>query len=225
MSDAQPGKEPRAPVPSIDRVLAWPGALFIMISVSVVVDLAADVERGMSTLHLGTEAFALLLALGGIVATACQLRRAYLANCHLLHDLEGTRADLTRWRMDAEDLLRGLGAAIDRHFAEWGLSSAEREVALLILKGLSYKDVASARNTSERTVRHQAVAIYRKAGVAGRAEMAAFFLEDLLLPPQVGAGHVASATRDGSHAPVISLAPRKERVPLASSGVTAEAES
>jgi hypothetical protein len=44
------------------------------------------------------------------------------------------------------------------------------------------RDIAQARGTSERTVRQQALALYRKAGVAGRAELSAFFLEDLLLP-------------------------------------------
>jgi hypothetical protein len=35
---------------------------------------------------------------------------------------------------------------------------------------------------SERTVRRHAVSVYRKSGLAGRAELLAFFLEDLLLP-------------------------------------------
>jgi len=39
-------------------------------------------------------------------------------------------------------------------------------------------------NTSERTIRDQARAVYRKSGVAGRTELSAFFLEDLLLPLQ-----------------------------------------
>lgn len=50
-------------------------------------------------------------------------------------------------------------------------------------KGLALKDVANLRSTSERTVRQQALAIYRKAGLAGRAELSAFF-EDLLLPSE-----------------------------------------
>jgi DNA-binding NarL/FixJ family response regulator len=59
-------------------------------------------------------------------------------------------------------------------------------VGLLLLKGLSLKEAAEARQTSERTVRQQALAVYRKAGLAGRAELAAFFLEDLLLPRDGG---------------------------------------
>ena len=37
-------------------------------------------------------------------------------------------------------------------------------------------------NRSERTVRRRAVSVYRKSGLAGRADLSAFFLEDLLLP-------------------------------------------
>ena len=38
------------------------------------------------------------------------------------------------------------------------------------------------RQTSERTIREQARALYRKSGLSGRAELSAYFLEDLLLP-------------------------------------------
>jgi DNA-binding NarL/FixJ family response regulator len=67
-------------------------------------------------------------------------------------------------------------------------SPAEREVALLLVKGLSSNEIATVRATSERTVRQQSQAVYRKAGVAGRAELAAFFLEDLLLPGSLPIG-------------------------------------
>jgi DNA-binding NarL/FixJ family response regulator len=78
--------------------------------------------------------------------------------------------------------LRGLGEAIDRQFARWALTTAEREVGLLMLKGLSHKEVAAARSTTETTIRQQALAIYRKSGLRNRSELSAFFLEDLLLP-------------------------------------------
>ena len=41
--------------------------------------------------------------------------------------------------------------------------------------------IANLRATSERTVRQRAKDVYRKAGLSGRAELSAFFLEDLLL--------------------------------------------
>ena len=62
------------------------------------------------------------------------------------------------------------------------MTPAEREVGLLLLKGLSHKEVAAARSTGETTIRQQALGIYRKSGLRNRSELSAFFLEDLLLP-------------------------------------------
>jgi len=62
------------------------------------------------------------------------------------------------------------------------LTPAERETALMLLKGFSLKRIAALSGRSERTVRQHAVAVYEKAGLAGRAELSGFFLGDLLLP-------------------------------------------
>jgi DNA-binding NarL/FixJ family response regulator len=72
---------------------------------------------------------------------------------------------------------------MDAQFTAWGLTAAEREVAVLLLKGLGHKQIAGRTGRSERTVRQHAVAVYRKSGLGGRAELAAFFLDDLILPP------------------------------------------
>jgi DNA-binding CsgD family transcriptional regulator len=100
----------------------------------------------------------------------------------LLRDLEVARLEGQRWRAESRTLLSGLGQAIDAQFTRWNLTDAEREVALLLLKGLALKEVAALRATSERTIRAQAAALYAKAGVTGRAALSAFFLEDLLAP-------------------------------------------
>ena len=97
-------------------------------------------------------------------------------------DLAVARQEAERFRNEAHDALRGLGEAIDRQFIRWQLSPAEREVGLLLLKGLSHREVAAARSTGETTIRQQALAIYRKSGLRNRSELSAFFLEDLLLP-------------------------------------------
>ena len=69
---------------------------------------------------------------------------------------------------------------IQWQFTEWALSPSEKEVALLLLKGLSIKEVSQARSTQEKTVRKQASAIYEKSGLGGRHELSAWFFEDLL---------------------------------------------
>ena len=87
-----------------------------------------------------------------------------------------------KWKEQSRKFLDGLSLAIDHQLSEWKLTVSEKEVAFLLLKGLSLKEIATARNTSEKTARAQSIAIYAKAGVSGRSELSAFFLEDLLVP-------------------------------------------
>lgn len=73
-----------------------------------------------------------------------------------------------------------LMAVMQRQFAQWGLSPSESEVALLLIKGLSMKEISELREVKEKTVRQQATSIYSKSGYAGRHELAAHFIEDLM---------------------------------------------
>jgi DNA-binding NarL/FixJ family response regulator len=75
---------------------------------------------------------------------------------------------------------------VDEQFRDWQLTPAERDVALMLLKGYGHKEVAALTGRSERTVRQHAVAVYQKSGLQGRAELAGFFLEDLVLPGVAG---------------------------------------
>jgi DNA-binding CsgD family transcriptional regulator len=82
-----------------------------------------------------------------------------------------------------ERLRRASGAFMDllaERFAEWGLSPAERDVALFAIKGMSTAEIGVLRNTSEGTVKAQTNAIYRKAGVTGRPQLLSVFIEDLM---------------------------------------------
>jgi len=118
----------------------------------------------------------------GVVLLFLASRRQREETLTLVRDLEVARAQGQRWRSDARSYLNGLGEAIEAQFSRWNLTEAEREVALLLLKGLSLKEIAAVRSTTERTIRAQAHALYAKAGLSGRASLSAFFLEDLLAP-------------------------------------------
>jgi DNA-binding CsgD family transcriptional regulator len=89
-----------------------------------------------------------------------------------------------RDRHTAEERLRrasgAFGDLLGERFAEWGLTSAESDVALFAIKGLSTADIARLRETSEGTVKAQTAAIYRKAGVTGRPQLLSLFIEDLM---------------------------------------------
>lgn len=118
----------------------------------------------------------------GVVLLFMMSHRQREEQLTLLRDLEVARLQGERWRSESRSLLNGLGEAIDAQFSRWNLTEAEREVALLLLKGLSVKEIAAVRATSERTIRTQARSLYTKAGLTGRAALSAFFLEDLLAP-------------------------------------------
>ena len=161
------------------RILA---GLFAAIAIMIGTDVVMDCIAGARHAHVLFEGAIFAIAAGGLAYLWRRITKARTAAGALKVDLARARADAARWRSDSQSVLAGLGAAIDRQFATWGLSAAEREVALLLLKGISFKEIAGIRGTSERTVRQQALAVYRKADIAGRAELSAFFLEDLLLP-------------------------------------------
>ena len=156
--------------------------LFLGIVLLIAVDLFEDWRRGSKAPHLGIEAVVLFLAAIGLWLLQARRRKEQASAIVVRARLAEARAAAESWRRETEVLAAGLGRAIDSQFQRWNLTEAEREVALLLLKGLSLRDIASLRETSERTVRQQALAVYRKAGLAGRAELSAYFLEDLLAP-------------------------------------------
>ncbi len=122
----------------------------------------------------------MITAAGGVTLLVNQLRAQREERLTLIRDLEAARRDGETWRARVQSHLDGLGAAINRQLDTWALTAAEREVALLMLKGFSHKEIAILRKTSEATARQQAGSIYSKSGLVSRGAFCAFFLEDLL---------------------------------------------
>lgn len=148
------------------------------------VDLFLDRPQRWLSFHV---VFELLLIAGALVlATALWLgwRNSVLSVEALRRSLEERREERDAWRASAESALQGLGRAIAAQFEAWGLTPAEREVALLLMKGHSHKAIARRTGRSDQTVRQHAASVYRKASVSSRAELSAFFLEHLMLPEE-----------------------------------------
>jgi DNA-binding NarL/FixJ family response regulator len=97
-----------------------------------------------------------------------------------LRHLRQLKVELSEERIRTARLSGELLAVMRNQFAEWGLSPSESEIALLLIKGLSMKEVAEARQVKEKTIRQQATSVYAKSGYAGRHELAAHFIEDLI---------------------------------------------
>lgn len=181
--DLEMGSHPKA----APQTVSWPNPLWIallllMFAVVVSWDLFQDFFAGASWLHLAFEA---ALTLGALLSAFLSWRRYQVLKTEysaLRLDIQKLSESEQKWKQESARYVLGLSKAIDEQFERWGLTPAEKEVALLLLKGLSLKEVAEVRSCSERTARQHALSVYQKSGLRGRAELAAFFLEDLLSP-------------------------------------------
>ncbi len=123
-----------------------------------------------------------LIMIGAAAATAIailRLGRLRLRADDLDRRIERAASEGRAWRDQSRRLLDGLSRAIDDQFAAWDLTLAEADIAGLLLKGASLREIAALRRTSVATIRQQASNVYRKSGLGGRTELAAYFLEDL----------------------------------------------
>lgn len=148
----------------------------------MVIDLVTELGVGTSKFHVLVETSAIVAGATAVVGLVRRMRELSRETHTLREHLSESRADGERWARQARNLIDGLGAAIDDQLESWHLTVSEKEIALLLLKGLEHKEIAVLRGVSENTVRQQAGSLYRKAGLGGRHELAAFFLEDLLGP-------------------------------------------
>ena len=116
--------------------------------------------------HLLLESVAAVALVAGVVFLMVELRR-------LLSRMSDMQTGL--------DVAQGhMAEVIAAFFDEWGLTSAERDVALMILKGLDNDAIARVRNTAAGTVRAQATIIYAKSRTDGRAQFISLLVEELL---------------------------------------------
>jgi DNA-binding CsgD family transcriptional regulator len=156
--------------------------LLAVIAAFGAIDIVLDQPHSLWSFHVLFELAFVALCLGTVGFLWRGWTGASVGLAQSQQDLRDREAERDRWRRRATRLLDGLGAEIEVQFDRWSLTPTEKEVALLLLKGLGHKEAAGVMNRSERTVRQHAVAVYKKSGLSGRAELAAFFLEDLLLP-------------------------------------------
>ena len=156
--------------------------LLIAIATWGVVDLVLDRPEHWLSAHVLVEIGFVLISLGSVFYLWLGWVGARRSLGRARDRLAAKEVERDRWKARATRLLQGLGAEIDVQFERWSLTPAERQVAMLLLKGLGHREAAAVLERSERTVRQHAVSVYRKSGLAGRAELSAFFLEDLLLP-------------------------------------------
>lgn len=147
-------------------------------------DLGAELEVALSlpaslTLPAGLHLVAEFAAWTGLAVAFVRLRAEVRS---LAAGAQADRARLLALRGAFDGLMH-------KRFTAWGLTPAERDVALLTLRGLKIAEIAEARGVREGTVKAQLSTIFRKSGVATRTEFVALFIDEFL---DLGAGPAPS---------------------------------
>lgn len=145
-------------------------------------DVIADISLGVPVWHIVEESIIVLVSAIGTIYLVIDIRARTLAIAQLKAKILVSDKQLHNISAEMMKERQHYGEVISGQFTQWNLSESERQVALLLLKGLSFKEISEVRNTKEKTVRQQASHIYSKANLEGRHEFAAWFLEDFLAP-------------------------------------------
>ena len=144
-----------------------------------VLDVMWDWHEKISNLHFFTD---ILIVLGMMLIALMFITRFQKDNRSLTHlnkrlSLKSNQLELRN--IDISKAKKGIALHIQQVFQEWQLTPIEKEIAMLIIKGFSFNEIAQLHHKSVRTVRDQAAVIYRKAKVKNRIELTSYFVEDL----------------------------------------------
>ena len=160
-----------------DKIIA---ATLLMIMVLNFFDVIMDLKLGVPQWHIFTESLIVVISgLGALYLIKDINARTKKIN-NLKRELNNSVTQLNNISQEMKDARHQYSGIIQTQFSQWTLTRSEQEVAMLLLKGLSFKEISALRSTKEKTVRQQASDIYSKADVEGRHEFAAWFLEDFM---------------------------------------------
>ncbi|WP_371193862.1 helix-turn-helix transcriptional regulator [Glaciecola sp. SC05] len=143
-------------------------------------DVFVDIGLDVPMWHIAQEAFLVLLSAIGAIVLIFDMRKRTRALNGLAQDLSNANHQIESLNNQFTKERKHFSQVIKSQFDDWKLTPTEQEVAFLLLKGLSLREISSVRDTKEATVRQQASSVYAKSNLVGRHEFSAWFLEDFL---------------------------------------------
>lgn len=158
------------------------GLLATPLAIETMLEPTTPLELGLDLLELGV--FGATIA--AVALLMLEMREVRQDREALVRNLTEARAENAKWRENSRAQIEGVRDAIQAQFDHWGFTAAEKDIAGLLLKGCSHKQIAETRHSNVSTVRQQAQSIYRKSGQQNRSELAAYFL-DAIVDPGSGA--------------------------------------
>jgi DNA-binding CsgD family transcriptional regulator len=154
--------------------------IFFTLVIASGIDLFSDFSVNLDFTHVIKEAVILVISLLAVAWLLFDMRQQAIEIRTLRKELSIIKTPAQVPKKEVLEAKKTLSHVISVQFDDWNLSNSEKEVGWLLLKGLSLKEIAMLRNTLEKTVRQQASAIYKKAGINGRHAFSAWFIEDVL---------------------------------------------
>ncbi len=133
--------------------------------------------------HVITETVATLAFVAILFVVIRERRRAAKDFANLKASAEAAQRAVAERDEVSQQSTRHFLQSMQVQFESWKLTPSEKDVALLLVKGLSLEEIAQARKCGAKTVRQHAANVYAKANLNGRHQLAAYFLEDLLVVP------------------------------------------
>jgi len=155
-------------------------ALLLLITLFKLFDIFADIQLDIPVWHIAQEAVLVLITIIGSIYLGFDLIRNSRQVKALRSKLAKADKQINNMSSQMRAARQEYSQTIAAQFELWGFTKSEQQVALLLLKGLSFKEIAEVRLTKEKTVRQQASTIYSKAQVDGRHTLCAWFMEDFI---------------------------------------------
>jgi DNA-binding NarL/FixJ family response regulator len=156
----------------------------LLISCLILIDILHEVYSGVKFEDLAETAFIEGSILATTFITVAYILRLFnkekVLKESIQKDLISTQNEAEKWKNKSDYLVKSYREFIDKEFTKWKLSKSEQEVAALLLQGMSSKDIATRRSTSDRTIRNQCQVIYQKSNLKGKNELMAYFLKQVL---------------------------------------------
>ncbi len=143
------------------------------------VDIVSDLNEGLDFDHLLHEVIIFVMALIIVSYKVIASIKKDRVIDKLSKNASEASIEVNYYKQQVQKYRDGVGEILTKQFKIWGLTDSESDIALLLVKGSSMKEVASIRGTGESTVRQQATSIYKKSGLENRNQLVSYFLEDL----------------------------------------------
>jgi DNA-binding CsgD family transcriptional regulator len=154
----------------------------IIIALVTAGDILIDIQAGLPYQHLIHEITIMIFCLVLVSFQTRTISKQKLKISKTEAELIQSNTQRDEFRRKSHRFSHDFATVVEEQFKAWDLTESEKEIAILLIQGMSMKEIADDRQSKESTVRQQSASIYRKSHLDGRQQLSSYFLEDLFSP-------------------------------------------